>query len=143
MNNQQLEKKVRQDASKVKKDFNILLNDTSLRLSKFENHANQVTGQAKENLTTKVEDSIAQLRKDFEKLIDDTQETVAGAASTMKKDIGHQLNLVNAKAQKITHKKSDDTARKATIYSLVAVTLTLVVSFVLIILLKPTRQPVG
>ena len=36
MNDQQLENKVRKDAAKVKKDFNLLVEDSAARLTRFE-----------------------------------------------------------------------------------------------------------
>jgi len=52
MNDQQLEKKIRKDASKVKKDLHTLVRDSTTRLSRFEDNISQDTVEAKEDITT-------------------------------------------------------------------------------------------
>ena len=140
MNDQQLEHKVSQDAARVKKDFNTLVGDGAVQFNRLEGNISQATNKAKDDLTTWVEDGASQLSKGFEKLTGDARET----AVTMKKDVGDQLSLLNAKAKHVLHKGSDDAARKAAIYSWVAVSLALVIGFLVgYFLLKPARQPLG
>ena len=102
MNDQQLEKKIRQDTAKVRKDLKTLADDSAARLSRLESNVNQVTGKAKEDLTTWVDDGVSQLSERVEKLTSDARETVVGAAATVKKDVGHGLSRYNAKAQKLS-----------------------------------------
>lgn len=53
MNDQKLEKKVRHDADKVRKDLRTLVEDGAAQVS-------QATGKAREDLTTWVEDGLCQ-----------------------------------------------------------------------------------
>ena len=108
MNDQQLENKVRHDAGKVKKD-----------------------------LTTLMGNRVSQLSKGFEKLTGDAKETVVGAAATVKKDVGHGLSQYNAKAQDFADKVPDGFAKKAARYPWVAISIGLLIGFLLGILLKP------
>ena len=143
MNNQQLEKKVRQDAVKVKKDLSTLVEDSAARISRFENSISQATGNAKENLTTWVEDGVSQLSEGVEKLTGDVMQTTIDAAATMKKDVGHGLSQYNAKAQKVADKVPGGFGKKVDRYTWVAISIALVVGFLLGFLLKPTRRPFG
>jgi len=132
MNEKKLETKVRQDAAKVKKNFDMLVKDATVRMGKFEDQTTQTTGKAKEELTARMEENLSQLSKDFEKLMHE--------ASVMRKDVGHGLSKVNTKAQKMIHKKSDDAARKTAIISWVSFSLAVAVGFVAFILLRPVQK---
>ena len=142
MNDQQLEKKVRQDAGKVKKDLGILMKDSMARLGKFENSVSLANGTAQKDLTTWVEELVSLLSKDFEKLTGDARKTVVSTAATMKKDIGHGLSQYNAKAQEVAEKVPDGFAKKASRYPWVAISIGLVVGVVVGVLFKPARQPI-
>lgn len=74
MNNQLIKNKVRQDAAKVKKDSSTLVGDVTARFGRFEDNVSQVTGKAKEDLTTWAEDNVSQMSKGVEKLADDARE---------------------------------------------------------------------
>lgn len=60
MNDQKLEKKVRHDADKVRKDLRTLVEDGAAQVNKFEDKVSQATGKAREDLTTWVEDGLCQ-----------------------------------------------------------------------------------
>ncbi len=143
MNDQQLENKICQDGTKVKKDLSTLVEDNAARFTKFQDNVSQATGKAKDDLTTWVGDSVSQLSEGFEKLSGDARETVVGAAASVKKDVGHGLSQYNAKAQEVADKVPGGFGKKAASYPWVAISLALVVGFLLGILLKPARQPVG
>jgi len=143
MNDQQLENKVRQDASKVKRDLNTLTSDGAALFSRFEDNINQATGKAKEDLTTWVEDSVSQLRKEFEKLTGDATESIVGAAETVKKDVGQGLIQYNAKVQEVADKVPGGFSEKAATYPWVAISIGLAIGLLLGVLLKPGRQQVG
>lgn len=136
MNNQRLEKKLRQDTAKVKKDLDALVRDSAARFSKFEDNVNQVTGKAKENINTWMEDGASQLSEGFEKLTDDAKD----AAAAVKKDVGHGLSQYNAKAQEIADRVPGGYGKKAAKYPWVTITLSLVVGLLLGSLLRPARQ---
>jgi ElaB/YqjD/DUF883 family membrane-anchored ribosome-binding protein len=142
MNDQQLEKKIRQDAAKVRKDLNALAEDSAARLSKLENTVNQATGKVKEDLTTWVDDGVSQLSDGFEKLTSDAKETVVGAAATVKKDVGHGLSQYNAKAQKVANTVPGNFGKAAARYPWVGMSIALAVGFIIGSLLKPVWQPV-
>lgn len=139
MNDQQLEKKVRQDAVKVQQDLSTLVGDSAARLGRLEDNVSQAAGKAKEDLTAWAEDSAAQLSKGFEKLTGDTQGTVSDAAAAMKKDVGHKMHQYSVKAQKA----ADGFGKKIAKYPWVAIMIGLAAGFVLGIVLKPAQQSAG
>ena len=143
MNDQQLEKKIRKDAAKVKKDLHTLVRDSTTRMGRYEDNASQATGKAKEDLTTWVVNSIAQLSKGFKKLTGDAKETVVGTAATVKKDVEHGLSHHNVKSQEVADKVPGSFGKKTARYPWVAISIVLGVGFLLGSLLKPARQYFG
>jgi ElaB/YqjD/DUF883 family membrane-anchored ribosome-binding protein len=141
MNDQQFENKVRQDNAKVKKDLSTLVGDGTAQFSRFEDDVSQATNKAKEDLITWMENAVSQLSGGIEKLTDDARETMVGAASTVKKDVGHGLSQYNAKVQEVADKVPGGFGEKAARYPWVTISISLVVGFLLSSLLKPTRQP--
>jgi ElaB/YqjD/DUF883 family membrane-anchored ribosome-binding protein len=143
MNDLQLENKVRKDTAKVKKDISTLMDDSTARVSRYENTVGQATGKAKEDLANWVEDNVTQLSEGFEKLAGDAKESVVGAAATVKKDVGHGLSQYNTKAQEVADKVPGSFGKKAASYPWVAITIALIVGFLLGVLLKPARPFFG
>ena len=143
MNNRQLEKKIRKDATRVKNDISTLVEDGAARFSRLEGNISQATGKAKEDLTTFVEDGISHLSEGAEKLAGEVKETVVGAAATVKKDVGHGLSRYNTKAQEVADKVPGSFGKKVARYPWVAMSITMAVGFLLGVLLKPGRQPLG
>jgi len=141
MNEQQLDKKVSQDAAKVKKDFGTLVEDSAARLGKLEDNVSQATGKAKEDVTTWVEDSATKLSKGFEKLSGDAKGTLVDAAATVKKDFGHRLSQYNAKAQDMAGNFPDSFTKKVARYPWVAITIVLAAGFLIGFLFRPAQQP--
>jgi hypothetical protein len=135
MNNQQLEKKVRKDAEKVKKDFDALLKDSVIRIGRIEKQASQVTGEAQKNVTVWIEDGVSQLTKRLSKLA----ETSAVTAASVKKDVGHTLNQVTVKAQKAVGIAPESLAKKASRSPWVIVSVGLLFGIVLGSLIRPAR----
>jgi ElaB/YqjD/DUF883 family membrane-anchored ribosome-binding protein len=70
MNDQQLEKKIRQDVNKVSKDIDTLLGDGAIRLGRFEAKVSQSGVKAKEDLITWVEENTSQMGEGIEKVTD-------------------------------------------------------------------------
>ena len=143
MNNRQLDNKVRQDAVKVKKDLSALMGDSTARFTRIEDNFSQAADKAKADLTAWVEDSASQLSEGFEKLASDAKESVVDAAVTVKKDVGHGLSQYNAKAQEVANKVPGDFGKQASKYPWVAISIALVVGFLLGGLLKPVRPLLG
>ena len=143
MNNRNLEKKVRQDAAKVKKNIGTLVEDSAVQFGKLENNVSQATGKAKEDLTTWVDDNASHLGKGLNKLVGDARETVVDTTAAVKKDIGHGVNQFNVKAQKALGNEPDTFSKMVTRYPWAAVAIGLAVGFLLGNFLKPTRQPLG
>jgi len=143
MNDQQLEKKIRKDAAKVKKDLHTLVRDSTTRLSRFEDNISQDTIEAKEDITTWVVNNISKLSEGFKKLTGDAKETVVGTAATVKKDVGQGLSHYNVKSQEVADKVPGDFGKKAARYPWVAISIVLAVGFLLGGLLKPARQYFG
>ncbi len=143
MNDQQLEKKLQQDAAKVKKDISTLVSHSAERFGRLDNNIGQAAGKAKEDLIAWMEDGVSQLRGGFEKLTGDARETAVDTAATVKKEVGHGLRQYNAKAQEVANKVPGDFSKMVAKYSWVAITIGLGVGFLLGSLLKPARQSLG
>ncbi len=139
MNDQQLDNKVRKDAAKVQKDIGTLVEDSATQISRLGDNVSQATGQVKENVTTWVDDSVSQLSDGFEKLTGDAREIVVDAAAAVKKDVGHGLSQYNAKAQEIADRVPGDFGKKAARYPWVAISIALVIGFLLGSLLRIDR----
>jgi len=143
MNDQKLDKKIRKDAAKVKKDLHTLVRDSTTRMGRYEDNASQATGKAKEDLTTWVVNGIAQLSKGVKKLTGDAKDAVAGTAAAVKKDVGHGLRHYNVKSQEVADKVPGSFGKKTARYPWVAISIVLAVGFLLGSLLKPARQSLG
>lgn len=140
MNDQQLEKKVSQDAAKVQKELNTLVGDSAARVGRFGENVTQATDKAKEDITTWVEDSAAHVSKGFEKFTDHAQETAEDAAATMKKQVGHRLNQYNTMMQDAADNLPKGVAKQITRYPWVVITVGLVIGILLGLLLRPSQQ---
>lgn len=111
MNDQKLRNKLRRDVDKVKKDINNL-----------------------------VEDSASQLSDGFEKLTGEAKESVVGAATSLKKDFGHGFSQYNARIQDVANKVPGSFGKQVARYPWVAMSISLVVGFLLGSLFKPARH---
>jgi ElaB/YqjD/DUF883 family membrane-anchored ribosome-binding protein len=111
MNDRQYERKVEQDAAKVKRNLSSL----------FGNSVNQVESKVEE-------------------IADDAKETYDKTADTVKKDVTRGLSQYNAKAQEYVEKIPGGLAEKAAKYPWVAITIGLGVGVLLGGLLKPSRR---
>lgn len=135
MNNQQVNHPVRRN-TKVKKDLSTLVGDGAVQFNRFEDNVSQ----AGQDLTTWVGEGVSDLSAGIEKLTDDTKEAVVEAAATVKKDVRRGLRQYNAKAQEAANKVPGGFGKKAARYPWVAISIALVVGFVLGNLLSPARQ---
>lgn len=140
MNDQQLEKKVRRDVIRVRKDFNTLIEHSADRLGRLGDNVNQVSGKAKDDLTTWVQESNSQFNKGFDKLTGDAKKTVVSTATSLKKDVGHGLRQYNAKAQEVADSVPGAFAKNVSQYPWVAISLGLVVGMLMGGILKPARH---
>ena len=140
MNDRQLENKICQDAANVIKDVSTLAGDSAARFGRFENDVSQATGKAKVDLTTWVDENVSQMSKEFEKLTGDARDTLVNVAATAKKDVGHGLSQYNTKVQELADKAPGGFGKKAAKYPWVALSITVVVGFLLGMLIRPARQ---
>lgn len=140
MNDRQLENKICQDAANVIKDVSTLAGDSAARFGRFENDVSQATGKAKVDLTTWVDENVSQMSKEFEKLTGDARDALVNAAATAKKDVGHGLSQYNTKVQELADKAPGGFGKKAAKYPWVALSITVVVGFLLGTLIRPARQ---
>ena len=140
MNDRQLENKICQDAANVIKDVSTLAGDSAARFGRFENDVSQATGKAKVDLTTWVDENASQMSKEFEKLTGDARDTLVNVAATAKKDVGHGLSQYNTKVQELADKAPGGFGKKAAKYPWVALSITVVVGFLLGMLIRPARQ---
>ena len=139
MNDRQLENKIHRDAAEVQKDVRILMEDSADRLGALKENVVQAADNTKEGLTTWVKDGTAQISKNIEKLTNDVVSTVTSSADIVKEDVGHGLSQYNAKAQEVADKIPGGFGQKVARYPWVALSITLVVGFLLGSLIKPIR----
>jgi ElaB/YqjD/DUF883 family membrane-anchored ribosome-binding protein len=111
MNDNQLEKKIQHDTADIRRDLDNLMNNSSSKIS-----------------------------EGFEKIKGDAKETLADAAETVKKEVGHGLSQYNAKAQEYANKVPGDWSDKVAQYPWVAITVGLGIGLILGGLLKPSRR---
>jgi ElaB/YqjD/DUF883 family membrane-anchored ribosome-binding protein len=143
MNDRKLEDKIRQDIAKVKKDLKTLAGHSAARVGRFENNVSEVTGNSRADLTTWVEENVSHISKEFEKLTGDVKDTVVGAASAAKKEVGHGLRQYNAKVQELADKAPGGFGKQAVRYPWVAATITMVVGLILGMLIKSGQRPLS
>lgn len=141
MNDQQLHTKVGQDVAQIKNSLNTLEGDNAARFGRLEANLNKAAGKAKEDLVTWVEDGTSQLSEGFEKFTGEAKDSAVSAATAMKKDVGHGFSQYNAKAQKLADKVPGDFGKQAARYPWVAISIALLVGFLLGSLFQPVRQP--
>ena len=140
MNDQKLENKIRQDIQNVKKDLRTLAGHGASKVNRIEGDISDFTGNPRTGLSTWVDENVSQVSKDFEKLTGNARDTVAGAAATLKKEVGHGLNQYNAKVQEYVEKIPGGLAEKAARYPWVAISIGLGFGLLLGGLLKPARR---
>lgn len=140
MNDQQLDHKVRQDAARIKRDIDTLVEDSANRLNRFESSIGKVAGKTKEEFSAWADDGASQLSKGFVKLAVDARDTVESTAETVKKDVGHRLNQYNAKAKELADQVPNNFGKKVDMYPWVAISIGLIVGFLLGMILRPATQ---
>lgn len=143
MNDTQSENKVRQDGAKVITDLHELAGDSAAGFTRYEGNIGRVTSKAKDGLATWVEGGVSQFNQGREKLTGEAKEALLGAATSVTKDVGHGLSEYNAKAQKVADQVPGAFGEKAAKYPWVAMSIALTVGFLLGMMLKPARQPLG
>ena len=139
MNDQQLETKIRQDTARVKKDIGNLVDDGTAQISSIKEKVSAAPGKVKEDVTSWVDDGVSGLSENFEELKGSAMEAVASAAATVKKDVEHGLSQYNAKTQEIADKVPGGFSEKAARYPWVAISIALVVGFMVGGLLRKPR----
>jgi len=140
MNDRQLDRKIRQDAAKVKKDLGTLAEDSAARVSNVEENFSDATTHAKTRISTWVDDNASRMSRELGKLTGDARESVVGAAATLKKDIGHGLSQYNTKVQEMVDKAPSGLSEQAAKYPWVALSITVLAGFLLGMLIRPARQ---
>jgi ElaB/YqjD/DUF883 family membrane-anchored ribosome-binding protein len=143
MNDQQLDKKVREDAAKVKKDLNTLLEHSAARLGRFETQFGKSTEKSKKEMTSWVEENLAQLSKSVDGLTGTAKDSVEDVASSVKKSVGYGLKQYNAKAKEVANQFPNQFGKKAVRFPWVTLSIVLVVGLLLGILVRPTQPALG
>lgn len=111
MNDRQFERKVAQDAARVKK-----------------------------NVDNLVEDGVNHLGDKVDKLAEDAKTTFVNTSATVKKDLGQSLSQYNAKAQEYAEKVPGGLAEKVAQYPWVAISIGVGIGVILAGLLKPSHR---
>ena len=109
----------------------------------FENKVNRDIDKAKEDVATLGEDGVTGLSRKFEQLTDETKEMVTDAVKSLNQEVGHGLSTYNAKVQDFADRLPGDLGNKVARFPWVTITMSLAAGFLLGVLLKPRRQPVG
>lgn len=118
MNEKQMEKRKQQDAEKVKKDINTLMEDGVTQATRgFE----KLTGEAK-------------------KLTGEAKDTLISTADSVGKDIGKGLKQYNAKAGEIAKSVPGDLGKKVAQYPWVAISIGLGIGLLVGGLFKLTQR---
>lgn len=133
MNDRQLQKKVHKDVEQVKKDVGILMRDSAARI-----HVGN--GGAPKDLLMWAQSMVSQLSKDLEKVTDSAVDTVASAATTMKKDLGQQLNKTNSSSRKFMAKTTDNLGKTVSKNPWVVISAILAIGLILGSVVRPIRQ---
>ncbi len=124
MNNQQLDKKLHQDAARVKKDLSALVEHGTTRVNRYVDSVSQTTGKTQRELIARMEDDVTQLSKEFEKL-------KGSATATMKNDVRPVWRRYKSTAQKVankvTGKRTSFFERRAVRFTMLGVMLSLAV----------------
>lgn len=140
MNDRQLDRKIRRDAAKVKKDLGTLADDSTARVGNIEDNISDAATRTKAGITTWVEDNASMMSKELGKLTGDARDSMVGAAATLKKDISHGLSQYNTKVQEMVDKAPGGLSERAAKYPWVALSITVVAGFLLGMFIKPARQ---
>ncbi len=140
MNDRQLDRKSRQDAAKVKKDLGTLAEDSAARVSNVAENISDATTHAKTRISTWVDDNASRMSREFGKITGDAKESVVGAATILKEDIGHGLSQYNTKVQEMVDKAPGGLSEQAAKYPWVALSITVLAGFLLGMLIRPARQ---
>ena len=83
---------------------------------------------------------LRQLGEGLGKVTSDAKVAVVSAAATVKKDVGHGLSQYNAKAQEVADRVPGDLGKRAARYPWVAMSIAMIVGFVLGVLVSPPPQ---
>lgn len=140
MNDRQLEKKIRRDASQIQDDVADLVGESAATIGKIEGNLGQAAVKAKETLSTWVGESANQIAQGVEKITLDTRNTLSAAGETVKKDVGLGLNQYNKKAQVLAEKLPGGFNQKVAQYPWVSLTVALVLGLLLGVFLTPVRR---
>ena len=142
MKEQLIDKKVRKDADRLKKDLSELAEDSAARIAKFEEMVGQAYNKAKKDLAKQMESSANQWRKKVSKLTENASRSLAGTVEPLKKDIGRRSSNFTTKAQEIAVELPKNIDKKASGFPWAAmVTIGLAAGFVLGLVIKLARQP--
>lgn len=142
MNDRQLDRKIRRDAAKVKKDLGTLAEDGTTRVTNVEENISDAAADAQAGITTWGKAKASNMRSELEKLNADARESMGGTAATLKKDIGHGLRQYNTKFQKMVDKAPGGLREQAAKYPWVALSITVLAGFLLGMLIRPARRAI-
>ena len=139
MNNRKMNNKVRDDTAAVVNDVSTLAGDTAARFGRFEDDVNQAAGKAKADMTSWAADYLSQMSKGIEKLSVDARDTAVTAAASAKKNIGYGLSQYNSKVQELADKAPGGLSEQAAKYPWVALSITVIIGFLLGMFIRPAR----
>jgi hypothetical protein len=141
MNDQQLEKKVRQNGARIKQDLAVTAGDLSSGFTRLGHTAISAAAKTKEDLSTAVAEGSNQVTEKIERLTSEAKETVVNAAEAVKIDLELGSRKYNANAQKVANRLPGSLGKKAARYPWVTVSIALVIGLVMGGLIKSILTP--
>jgi ElaB/YqjD/DUF883 family membrane-anchored ribosome-binding protein len=139
MNEQPLEKNIRQEADRIKHDLTTLVGDSAAQIGSLGTKVNQAT----EDLATWMEENVSNLSQGIGKITDEAKGAVVDTAAAVKQEVGHGLSQYNTKVQKIADKVPGDFSQKVSKFPWVAISIALTAGFLAGSFLHPRRHPLG
>jgi ElaB/YqjD/DUF883 family membrane-anchored ribosome-binding protein len=107
---------------------------------KYERKVEQDATRVRKNLSSLFGNSVEHVESKVESLADDAKTAYDNTTATVKKDLAHSLSQYNAKAQEYAEKIPGGLADKAAKYPWVAISIGLGLGVLLGGLLKPSRR---
>ena len=134
--NEQLDQKIKQDVTRVKKAVNTGIEDGINGINKVSKDLDHSTEKAE----AWVNSSVSQLSNEFENAKGDATTTVAQATNKVIKNVGNGLSQFFGKAGDVAKKLPGDVGEKVREYPWVALPVVLVAGFLLRGFLMPARN---
>lgn len=116
------------------------MDDVKSEYKNVEEKTLHAVSSAKDDVGTWVEEGVSNIKEGTHQLMDDAKETFDKTTKSIDKNVKHGLSQYNVKAQEFADKVPGGLGDKVIRYPWVAISVSLLIGFVLGILLKPRRR---